>query len=244
MSLLIAARCRAGVLLASDPFVFDNDRLRPSRRLDFERFHFAEHARALFASVGALWVFHRFCRSLEADGGAERFERRRLGSLWQSLSAEWKDERARELSAYGRDPLRPVSDSLLVAVPCRRPPTIVACDASGNWTTSRTFLVTGSAAHWVREHLASPADRFTPRDSLDGCLEKVLACFSAGSRDLYVIGLPAIAIVTPDGATDLSQTSRSIWQKSQQTSFRKLRESAAKAAGASRRGTGRQPHGL
>ncbi len=234
MSLLIAARYRDGVLLSSDPFVFDNDGRCPRRRVDFERFFVAGRPCVLFASVGAVWVFRRFCDQLDEAGGAKRFDRRAVGSLWKSLCGQWKADRTRELSAQSGGSLRPVSDSLLVAVPCTGRPRIAACDAAGRWMESRTFVVTGSAACWVHEHLADAGNRFQPRDSLEECLSKVQACFVAGACDLFVVGLPAVAIVTRGDVLDMSATSREVWQGHHAAAFESLREHVSRAADAGR----------
>lgn len=222
MSLLIAARYRDGVVLASDPFVFDNDPARPSRRVDFDRFEIAPDQSAVFAAVGAMWVFRTFQRQFDAESARETLSPARIAEIWKNGCDEWRRGRESETHGARRGSLRELSESLLIAVRRRRPWTIDACSCSGAWTSSRTWIVTGSAAGWVRDHMSQASNRFDARDSLADCLAKVRACFTAGQRDLYVIGFPAVVCVSDDGIHDFSEASRDAWENSCEAAFSRL----------------------
>lgn len=217
MSLLIAARYRHGVVLASDPFVFDNDPLRPSRRLEFDRVHVAADGSAVFAAVGALWVFRAFCRQYDAESIAQTPSTDRVAEIWKNPCAEWR--RARDRTDGRSASLRTISRSQLIAVRCRRPWRIEAWDDAGNPANSETFIVTGSAAGWVRDSVSRPGARFNPRDTLETCLARVRACFSAGARDLFVVGFPSIVVVHQGGVVDCSRESERAWNRAGASAF-------------------------
>lgn len=221
MSLLIAARYREGVLLASDPFVFDNDPVRPRRRLDFDRFHVAADQSVVFAAVGSLWVFREFCRRFDEKQARRAVSRVGIAALWSDLCTRWRSGRTRKEHGAAAS-LRALSDSLLIAIHREKPWRIEAITADGVSTSSRSFIVTGSAASWVRGYLLNAENRFDSRHSLERALELMRGCFAAGASDLYVVGFPALACVRAHDIVDCSHACAAAWRRVQSSAFEGL----------------------
>ena len=93
MSLILGARCKGGILLAADPFVFNNDGDLPQKRLDFSRFLISPQCDYAIVSIGSQWVFQQFKTWIES-GSVQRSQLlEALSEKWAELSKYWKSTR-------------------------------------------------------------------------------------------------------------------------------------------------------
>ena len=227
MSLVLGTRFEGGILVASDPFVFDNDGETPSKTADFNKLFISSTYNCVMAAVGSRWVFTKtqeWLNSRPEDKLGNWV--RDLASMWKELNLEWKERRSCEISDTVNRTLRPLSESLFLLAQTNNLASIQICDSEGNLHQTESFILSGSGADLVRSLLQSTSQIFRPSDSLRTCLDLVEKCYRVAGHDLYVIGFPAIAIVRSEGIIDLTNDCEQIWFKFEKQYFKKIRNTA------------------
>jgi len=227
MSLVLATRFQGGILVASDPFVFDNDAEMPSKTADFNKLFIFSTYSCVMAAVGSHWVFTKAQEWLNSQA-KDRLGNwmRDLASLWKELNLKWKEERCCEISDTVKRTLRPLSESLFLLAQTKNLGSITICDSEGNLHQTESFILSGSGTDLVRNLLQSTGQIFRPSDSLRTCLDLVEKCYRVAGHDLYVIGLPAIAIVRSEGIIDFTNDCEQIWLECERQYFKKIKNIA------------------
>lgn len=213
MSLVIGARFRDGILLASDPFVFNNDGEFPLKSLNFHRFHIVEKMHLVMTSIGSNWVFREFTKWLETSQITNNNMMQLLPLKWAELSASWRDRRTKETSELRSGTLRPISHSVCLMGWGKDLQSVFVFDEHGNFEKTSTFLISGSGSLLVEHFLNVSGNTFRPNDSLDQCFDLVEECFSIASQDLYVMGQPVIALLTPSRVLDFTEQCTHVYLK-------------------------------
>jgi hypothetical protein len=227
MSLILATRFEGGILVASDPFVFDNDGEMPSKTADFNKLFISSTFSCVIAAVGSRWVFteaQEWLNSRPEDKLGNWI--RDLASMWKELNLEWKGRRSSEISDMSITTLRPLSESLFVLAHTNNLASIQICDSEGNLHQTESFIISGSGADLVRNSLQAAREIFRPSDSLETCLDLVEKCYRAARHDLYVIGFPAIAIVRSEGIIDFTKDCEQMWFEFGKTYFENIKSTA------------------
>lgn len=226
MSVVLCTRFNKGILLASDPFVFDNDGELPLKHIDFSRFFSSERLGVALVSVGSRWVFAQFCQELDAQQTVAKEHLSRLADQWQGLSQSWKEQRQQDAMTQGDETLRPLSDSLLFLTMTSDINTIHLIDSDGNLHATSSFALAGSGSHLLRNYLETKRDTFSSRQSLQESISLVTACYRAARCDLYVIGYPSIIVVTETSIIDLAKQCAALWRHADQQYYDGLIELA------------------
>jgi len=227
MSLVLATRFQGGIVVASDPFVFDNNGEMPSKTADFNKLFISSTYNCVMAAVGSRWVFTKaqeWLNSRPEDKLGDWI--RDLASMWKELNLEWKEKRSCEIRDTVNRTLRPLSESLFLLAQTNNLASIQICDSEGNLHQTESFILSGSGADLVRSLLQSTSQIFRPSDSLRTCLDLVEKCYCVAGHDLYVIGFPAIAIVRSEGIIDLTNDCEQIWFEFEKQYFEKIKNTA------------------
>ncbi len=205
MSLIVATRFNRGVLLTSDPFVFDNDGVLPRKRVKFDRFLVSQEPTFAMAAVGSGWVFQQAQELVESRALSDHDDwLSLLSDSWRVWTERWKRERQKELEREGSSTLRPVSDSIFVLVRQEDLCSIVIGHGKGKLHQTSSFVISGSGSIWVRDYLAASGQIFDAGDTLEKCFILVADCYRKAQQDLYVVGLPSVVVVTDEQVLDLS----------------------------------------
>ena len=115
MSLIIGTRFKGGILIASDPFFFDNQGIAPSKGIRFKRFLISKALSFGMAAAGSLWVFEKtkeWFSSFENSNPDDFLVP--LSSKWKELNRHWINNREHQVSETGFGTLLPISNSLFI----------------------------------------------------------------------------------------------------------------------------------
>lgn len=212
MSLILGARFQNGILLASDPFVFDNDGELPLKSINFDKIYISTKLNCAITAVGSSWVFHEFSKWLNESEITEEEAPELLPRKWAELSAYWKDKRSKDINEI-KGTLRPISHSIYLMVWGNDLQSISIVDENGHLERTSSFALSGSGSFLVEQFLRISARKFEPSDTLEQCFELLEKCFTLASKDLYVVGQPCIVLVTSSQVVDLSEKCSQIWSE-------------------------------
>jgi hypothetical protein len=225
---VIATRFNGGILLACDPFTFDNDRESPQKSVQFHKIFVAEKQNLVSLGVGSRWVFRSFNIWLEKQQPQKYQHLQKISSKWSELQNEWLEKRKEMLEQYSANTLRPASNSLLILVSPKDIKTITAIDTHGNVRNSSSFVICGSGSDLVAKFLKNSNKLFAPSNKLDETFKLAFDCFDVASDDLYVIGIPSIMIVYNDQVIDFSNQCEIIWKKTKTKYANELKKAIRK----------------
>lgn len=224
MSLIVATRFDKGILLASDPFVFDNDAALPQKLVDFAKAHISNKYGCAFLRVGSSWVFRNFINWVEnKDIEVDEFETR-IQSKWAELNSEWINKRVSENQVEGNSTLRPISNSSLIIARKSDIKSISIIDHDGTIINSSTFIIGGSGSYLVEEHFRISGKSFRPSFTLQRSFDLIRECYDIASRDLYVIGYPTIVLVLSTHIEDFTDDCVNVWLSCNNKYFSSLRK--------------------
>lgn len=224
MSLILVTRFEQGILFAGDPFVFDNDGEIPQKRLNFNKFYYSSRFRFALVAVGSRWVFSSLLGWIESIETTQALSLKEISLKWLNLNLEWKEMRRLELSEHGEKTLRDISDSLFIFASASDLETIWIVNSRGQISSSKTFAFSGSGTYLVQLYLEKSGKSFQPSSTFDETLALAKECYAAAGSDLYVFGLPSIAVLTPNLFIDLSDNCQKLWAKCQDDYFVELRK--------------------
>lgn len=213
MSLILAARFKEGIVVASDSFVFDNDGLLPTKRITFQKHIISTNYGLVIAGVGSRWLLNQVKNWLDSVNLERSQLLGELAKKWSSLNAEWKSKRTEELEADDSKPLRTLSDSLALLVDSSCPSSILILLPTCEVQQSNTFVLAGSGNDLVRHQLHREKIEYNPQQTLHDCLSFAKWCFDIASNDLYVTGFPTFTIVTQDHIEDVSEECLDIYRR-------------------------------
>lgn len=223
MSLIIVARFRKGILLAADPFVFDNDGEVPCKAIDFDKFIVSKELGAALVAVGSRWVFAQFHEWIETGKDMNRENLvDAFSTKWAQLNQNWKKRREKEAAKSDAGTLRPISDSLFILVQLRDLSSIYIVDQEGNTHISRTYVLSGSGSSFVRHFLETEGKSFRCDDSLLQSSRLMRDCYGVAKQDLYVTGLPALVAATANGFFDFSRSCERVQKECEKKYFADL----------------------
>lgn len=228
MSLILATRFKGGILLAADPFFFDNDGEVPLKGIKFDKFIISKQNSCVVAGVGSVWVLEQAGKWLAAQLPDYDDLLPDLASKWKELNQEWKENREAEIAEAQVQSLRPISDSLFILAKSNNLSTIHICDSEGKLHATTTFVLSGSGSDLVRQLLESTGQKFSPTDSLENCLDLTWKCYRAASCDLYVMGFPSVVLITAQGIKNLSEQCAALWSDTEKNYFINLKSTVLK----------------
>ena len=224
MSLILAARFQDGILLASDPFVFNNDGELPIKHIQFNKLYISKKLKSVFASVGSSWVFNEFTSWIEANNFSEANTIEKISNQWAYLNKLWKDQRESDTLNLDNHTLRPLSDSILVSIFEKDLNLINIFDSNGNKKTTSQFVFSGSGSLFVENYLRESKKSFNPTDSLTQCVDLIFECYNSAYKDLYVIGTPSMAVIVPEKTINYAEECSLLWQKNRKQYFDEIKE--------------------
>lgn len=222
MSLIISARYKNGILLAADPFYFNNDGEVPLKGINFDKFVFSDLCRFAIVGVGSMWVLDQLHNCLHNHHFQPKNLLPHLASKWREFNQEWKTKRQREIAEADARTLRPISDSRFIFATSDDLSKIQICDSEGNLNSTSTFFLCGSGSDLVWHFLKSTNQQFSPTDDLGDCLELVWKCYSHASNDLYVVGLPSLFLLTNKTLINFNNICSEIFNKTRVKYFTDL----------------------
>ena len=228
MSIIVAARYNKGILLASDPFYFDNDGEVPLKGINFNKFIVSVQYRCAMVGVGSAWVLEQAAKWIAAERFPSDHFLPALTAKWKQLNHEWKKDREREIAESKVQTLRPLSDSIFFLAKSDDLSTMHIGDSEGKLHSTSSFVLSGSGSGLVRHLLESTGQKFSPNDSLEKCLDLTRRCYCAASYDLYVIGFPSIVLVTEKGIRNFTEKCAALWSNAQNKYFSDLTSIALK----------------
>ena len=231
MSLILATRFKDGILLASDPFFFDNDGEVPLKGIKFDKFIISEQHHCVMFGIGSVWVLEQAGKWLALRKPDFATLLPELALKWKELNRVWKKNRTVEITQAEIQSLRPISDSLFLFAKSDDLSTIHICDSEGKLHTTTTFVLSGSGSDLARQLLEATGQKFSPTDSLESCLDLTWKCFRAASYDLYVIGYPAIVLLSKYRIINLAKQCKVLWDRNGKSYFDSLSLSAVESLG-------------
>lgn len=228
MSLVLAARYKGGVLMAADPFSFDDQSSLALRSFRFDKFIIDRGL--VVAGVTGMGVINRmrhWIADREAPDDADFLPD--LAGAWAECETGWQAERQAVNAGDNNILVRPGPDVLFAAAGTHDPGAIHFGDRVGNIHSTTTAVLSGFGSHPAGRHLAGGHKRFEPAMSLADCLDLAFECFLAASADLMVIGRPSIVLVTSGGVIDFHERCRAIWQGVERGYFEKVKSEVVQA---------------
>ena len=196
MSLVIGVSYGRGVILAADPFVFDNNRESPKRVFNFGRIQTIKHNSYAFSHVGSHEVFHSTIHKLNARVSLPTVEE--ISTTWKRMNTEFAVKCSAQ-SGELIETLRPRSDSVLMLASALSPGKIYMCGPHGQLVETHSLAVCGSASEHVKQWILDQAFESSGIGSLEEAFGLVQAAFAIASADLFVLGYPIISVVTASG---------------------------------------------
>jgi 20S proteasome alpha/beta subunit len=143
---------------------------------------------------------------------------------WKDLNGEWRAKRETEAQHENSGTLRPISNSLLVIARQSNLESISIIDHDGKLETTQTFVISGSGSYLVEQFLRQSEKSFSPAMTLDDCFDLLQGCYRVLSRDLYVIGYPAVVLVSHSHIRNFSDECAKIWSNQDRQYFGKVKK--------------------
>jgi 20S proteasome alpha/beta subunit len=228
MSLVIAAKYTDGIVLAADAFVFDNDRVLTTKKLDFSKIVTLDKKGVVVAGVGSSWVFWQAIQIIDDSvQPISMLISKLLGPKWKELNKKWqeariKDSDVQDFAEEQNRTLRPPSESALIIVRQDNIEEVMILDENGNLHLTKTFLFTGSGSALLRYKIQVGEIIFLPTMSLEDLMSQIIKAYRLCRADLFCSGIPTFVIITKNDIVDYSNKCLKIHQKYEDTFYKEL----------------------